>query len=365
MSGNSGSGLISTLPNLGEVTNGFTVGFTMNRNLPHTIVIASGRTENIAVTGGYTKQLTLASENDMVFLTIDEVGNWRITGGTAYPSIPFQPPQLVETGETVVAGRKVPYLSENAEFGGTYHGWVTQATSPVVGAPNIEIVGVVPPVPGERVGVEIKWNGGAAVARPTYVVQRGDGLEAVAKGLADSVVAIAQVKDAGFFTYAIPGSNRLNLQWLVITPGPVVLTPINSANLSVRIPYVSDATDFLVYQLGRTYGREARAGDALKAFDWTGPDSRSPALTTHWGQIAVQIMDPRISSPRCRMYFTSRVRAGSGEPVGTFYIENGGIVMYDAQPDPQEAKGGSMGPGTINLPASGGIYVDGEKVWPL
>jgi hypothetical protein len=58
----------------------------------------------------YAKTLTLSAENEVVFLTIDEVGNWRITGGTAYSSIPFRAPLLVETGEGVAAGHHVPFL---------------------------------------------------------------------------------------------------------------------------------------------------------------------------------------------------------------------------------------------------------------
>jgi hypothetical protein len=53
----------------------------------------------------------------------------------------------------------------------------------------------------------------------------------------------------------------------------VVLTPQNSEHVSIKVPALSDATDFFVCQLGRSYGRPAVAGDALKAFDWTGPDA--------------------------------------------------------------------------------------------
>ena len=79
-SGAAPSSLTSTLPNLGPVSNGFTVGFAMNSGIPHTITIAPGRNENIALYGSYVKSLSLRAENELVLLTIDEVGNWRVTG---------------------------------------------------------------------------------------------------------------------------------------------------------------------------------------------------------------------------------------------------------------------------------------------
>lgn len=96
-SGQSGAGkagLTSVLPDLGTVTNGFTVGFAMERGEPHRIVIRSGRSENIAIVNEtvdprtspfnvwYVKEFGLDFENQVVFLTIDEVGNWRVTGGS-------------------------------------------------------------------------------------------------------------------------------------------------------------------------------------------------------------------------------------------------------------------------------------------
>lgn len=81
----SGPGLLhSILPYLGMVQNGFTVGFARTRGMPHTITTLTFRPENIAVCGGYWKNLTLQFENEVVLLTIDEVGNWRITGGSRY-----------------------------------------------------------------------------------------------------------------------------------------------------------------------------------------------------------------------------------------------------------------------------------------
>lgn len=359
-----GTELTSILPNLGTVSNGFTVGFAMNTGIRHTIVIAEGRNEKIAVSSEYVKRLSLRSENEVVFLTVDDVGNWRITGGTAYPSIPFRVPPIVETGEGVIQGHHVPFLDENVNFGGTYLGWVNSGPSPVHGAPNVEIAGPSTPPVGETVGIRIEWNGGASADTANYRIQSGDDLEQVARGLAADIVARPAIVNAGFFTYAIPGSNRLNLQWLTTTPGPVVLTPQNSANVTVRIPFSSEATDFIVFQLGRTYERAAMNGDALIGFDWTGP-RQSPQLSTHWGQIAVQIVDAGNGpdqEPKARMYFTSRVHPETGEPLGTFYIERGGIVLYDGNKlKPEPAKGGSMGPGTINLPAGGGIYIDGVK----
>ena len=91
-SGQSGAGkagLTSVLPDLGTVSNGFTVGFAMERGEPHNIVIRDGRNENIAAVfedelGGdwYVKGIVIRRENQVVFLTIDEVGNWRVTGGS-------------------------------------------------------------------------------------------------------------------------------------------------------------------------------------------------------------------------------------------------------------------------------------------
>jgi hypothetical protein len=45
--------------------------------------------------------------------------------------------------------------------------------------------------------------------------------------------------------------------------------------------------------------------------------------------------------------------------MGTFYTEDGGIVLYGA--NESEPDGGSMGPGTINLPLDGGIYINGQR----
>lgn len=93
-SGQSPSGLTSVLPNLGTVSNGFTVGFTVDRAKSHEIVIRAGRNENIAFPSQadprseahtptyYVKRLFLDYENQVVLLTIDDAGNWRVTGGT-------------------------------------------------------------------------------------------------------------------------------------------------------------------------------------------------------------------------------------------------------------------------------------------
>src|ERR1051326_1864897 len=373
-SGNARPSLTSILPDLGTVSNGFTVGFTMNEGIPHTIIIRDKRPENIALPfvhkgySGYVKSLSLPAENEVVWLTIDEVGNWRITGGTAHSSIPYLSPQIVETGERVAYGHKVPYLDENAQFSGSYLGWVTEGPSPVIGAPNVQICGTTrpgecgPPTAGEKVGVRIQWNaetGNPKVATAEYVIESRDSRETVAQRLASLIVAQAELVQAGFFTYAIPGSNRLNIQWMTNTTGPVVVAPINSAHVSVIVPFVSEAADSFFFQLGRTYGRVAKVGDMLMSFDWTGPDGKKPQHGFHWGQIAVQIMDPDPAHPKARMYFTSRVRPSSGEPMGAFYTEDGGIVLYGA--NESEPDGGSMGPGTINLPLDGGIYINGQR----
>src|ERR671938_508892 len=65
---------ISILPDLGTVSNGFTVGFTMNEGIPHTIVVKDERPENIALPfvhkgyGGYVKSMSLPAENEVVWL---------------------------------------------------------------------------------------------------------------------------------------------------------------------------------------------------------------------------------------------------------------------------------------------------------
>jgi hypothetical protein len=156
------------------------------------------------------------------------------------------------------------FSDENAQFSGAYLGWVTQGDSPVLGAPNIEIVVPTGVIQEEVIGIRIQWDGDQSVETPTCAVHPGDNPEKIAQRLAAAVVAIAKVVQAGFFTYAIPGSDRLNLQWLTTTTGPVRLTPLNGVSVRVDIRVVSEATDYLACQ------------------PWTGPNGSSRVMLPMW-----------------------------------------------------------------------------------
>lgn len=280
------------------------------------------------------------------------LGNAGDDPGPAVPLeiIPYVPVRWPQGTYDPKKGHVLPFLDENVEW--TSDRFIICSNDPTAGAGDVALSGT--PTVGDVIGIRINFNG--THVDINYQIQSGNTLIDAAQAIYGAIMANSALQAVGIGAQYPSHYGQASVGITHPWTQPFTITGQSTTTATVTIHQSSAGLDAApVFVLGRFVPERApQVGDNIGHTFGAGPTIEAPGkLARAYTGEQFTILDPRDAhATGQRDVFV--VVDGFWAPVLSY---GNGVILWDAAGHPPA--GGMCGKGTINLPKSGALLIDG------